>query len=96
MTTDEIEQVLKKKSHHVIPVIASDQIASLLPLVNHTTKEFGFVINSQSDKKAGMHWRAIYFNRKKAECCFFDSLVSEPTEATMKGIKELMWKARSI
>ena len=26
-----------------------------------------------------MHWRAVYFNRKRAECCFFDNLVSEPT-----------------
>ena len=92
MTSDEIAQVLKKKTHHVIPVIASDQIATLLPLVNNTTNEFGFVINSQSDKKAGMHWRAIYFNRKKAECCFFDSLVSEPTEAVMRGIKQIMHK----
>ncbi len=46
MNSDEIAQVLKKKTHHVIPVIASDQIATLLPLVNNTTKEFGFVINS--------------------------------------------------
>ncbi len=47
---DEIAQVLKKKTHDVIPVIASDQIATLLPLVNHTTKQFGFVINSQSEE----------------------------------------------
>ena len=25
-------------------------------------------------------------------CCFFDSLVSDPTEAVMKGIKQLMRK----
>ena len=79
MTSDEIANVLKKKTHHVIPVIASVQIATLLPLVNHTTKEFSFLISSQSDKKAGMHWKAIYVNRKKAECCYFDGFVSEPT-----------------
>ncbi len=50
MTSDEIAQVLKKKTHDVILVISSDQIASLLPLVNHITKQFGFVINSQSEK----------------------------------------------
>ena len=50
MGSDAIAHVLKKKTHHVIPVIASDQIATLLPLVNHTTKHFGFVINSQSEK----------------------------------------------
>ena len=50
MNSDEIAQVLKKKTHHVIPVIASDQIATLLPLVNNKTQHFGFVINSQSEK----------------------------------------------
>ena len=92
MNSDEIAQVLKKKTHHVIPVIASDQIATLLPLVNHTTNQFGFVINSQSEKKPGMHCKAIYFNRKKADVCYFDSLVSEPTEAVMRGIKQIMRK----
>ena len=76
----------------MIPVIASDQIATLLPLVNHTTKQFGFVINSQSVKKPGLHWKAIYFDRKKSEVCYFDSLVSEPTEAVMRGIKQIMRK----
>ena len=92
MTSDEIAQVLKKKTHHVIPVIASDQIATLLPLVNQKTQHFGFVINSQSEQKPGMHWKAIYFDRKKAEVCYFDSLVSEPTEAVMRGIKQIMHK----
>ena len=92
MNSDEIAQVLKKKTHHVIPVIASDQIATLLPLVNNKTQRFGFVINSQSEKKPGLHWKAIYFDRKKAEVCYFDSLVSEPTEAVMRGIKQIMRK----
>ena len=92
MNSDEIAQVLKKKTHHVIPVIASDQIATLLPLVNNKTQRFGFVINSQSEKKPGLHWKAIYFDRKRAEVCYFDSLVSEPTEAVMRGIKQIMRK----
>ena len=92
MTSDEIAQVLKKKTHHVIPVIASAQIATLLPLVNQKTQHFGFVINSQSLKKPGMHWKAIYFDRKKAEVCYFDSLVSEPTDAALRGIKQIVRK----
>ena len=56
MTTDEMQEVLNKKTHHIIPVIASNDIPSLLPLVGPTTKEFGFVINSQSDKKG---WYAL-------------------------------------
>ena len=39
-----------------------------------------------------MHWKAINFSMKKSECCFFDSLVSEPTEAVMRGIKQIMHK----
>ena len=39
-----------------------------------------------------MHWKAIYFDRKKAEMCYFDSLVSEPTEAVLRGIKQIMRK----
>ena len=42
-----------------------------------------------------MHWRAVYFNRKRAECCFFDSLVSEPTEDVMRGIIMIMRKIES-
>jgi hypothetical protein len=56
MNSDEIAQVLKKKTHHVIPVIASDQIATLPPLVNHTTKQLGFVINTQSEQNPGLQW----------------------------------------
>ena len=92
MTSDEIQAVLKKKLHHVIPVIPSNGISDLLPLVNSKTQHFGFVINSQSDLKGGLHWRAIYIDRKKAEVCFFDSLVSEPTEAVLRGIKQLIHK----
>ena len=39
-----------------------------------------------------MHWRAVYFNRQRAECCFFDSLVSEPTDDVMRGKKMIMRK----
>ena len=39
-----------------------------------------------------MDWRAVYFNRKRTECCFFDSLVSEPTDDVMRGIKMIMRK----
>ncbi len=60
--------------------------------MNHTTKQFGFVINSQSEKQPGMHWKATYFDRKKVDVCYFDSLVTEPTEAVMRGIKQIMRK----
>ena len=83
MNSDEIAQVLKKKTHHVIPVIASDQIATLLPLVNNKTQHFGFVINSQSEKNQeciGKQYTligkrqksvtliALYLSRQKQKC----------------------------
>ena len=42
--------------------------------------------------KGGLHWRAIYVDRKKAEVYFFDSLVSEPTESVLRRIKQLIHK----
>ncbi len=39
-----------------------------------------------------MHWKAIYFDRKKVELISFDGLVSDPTEAVMRGIKQIMRK----
>ncbi len=38
-------------TNDTIKLIASDQIATLLPLVDHATQHFGFVINYQSFKK---------------------------------------------
>ena len=49
MTSEEMQAVLKKKLHHVIPVIPSNGISDVSPLVNSKTQHFGFVINSNSD-----------------------------------------------
>ncbi len=59
MNSDEMAQVLKK-THNVIPVIASDQIATLLPLVNHIIIQLVFVINSQSVKKTPGYIGRLY------------------------------------
>ncbi len=75
MTSDEIAEELKTKTHHIPSRSGPPGHAPLLPLFNHSTKQFGIVIISQSDQKVGMHWRAVYFERQKAECYFFDSLV---------------------
>ena len=90
MSSEEIAQVLKDRTHHVVPVIASDEIATLAPLVGPKTKQFGFIINSDPHSKPGHHWRAIFIDRSRAEVDYFDSLVSEPSPETLKGIKVLV------
>ena len=92
MSTDDIENVLEKKTHRLVPVIASDQIPTLAHFVGPKTKSFGFVINSQDHKKPGKHWRAIFIDRRTATVSFYDSLVSQPTKETLKGIKILVDK----
>jgi hypothetical protein len=72
MSTDDIENVLEKKTHRLVPVIASDQIPTLAHFVGPKTKSFGFVINSQDHKKAGKHWRAIFIDRRTATVSFYD------------------------
>ena len=92
MSSDDIENVLEKETHRQVPVIASDQIPSLVHFVGPKTKSFGFVINSQDHTKGGKHWRAVFIDRRRAEVCFFDSLVSQPTKQMLAGIKLLVGK----
>jgi len=92
MSTTDIENVLEKETHRMVPVIASDEIPSLAHFVGPKTKSFGFVINSQDHTKGGKHWRAVFIDRRSASVCFFDSLVSQPTKEMLKGIKILVDK----
>ena len=76
MPNTDIENVLEKETHRMVPVIASDEIPSLAHFVGPKTKSFGFVINSQDQTKGGKHWRAVFIDRRSASVCFFDSLES--------------------
>ena len=90
MTGQDIETILQKKLHTYIPVIASDEIATLCKYINKNTKEFGFIINSDPHDMPGHHWRSIYINRARAEICYYDSLTSDPSEECLRGLKALM------
>ena len=92
MDTDEIEKFLESRTHHIIPCIPHDKMDTLLPHVNKDTKEFGFVFNTQNHNQGGQHWKACYINTETGECDYFDSLVSEPDKAYMKGITRLTEK----
>lgn len=92
MRGDQIQEILKKETGENIPVIAADEMDTILPLINKNKKEFGFVINSDESDGPGQHWRACYINREKGEIDFYDSLVSEPTEQFLKGLYDIMVK----
>ena len=53
MSSDEIEKVLSSKLHHAVPVIAADELHTLLPTINSKTQRVGVVINSQDHQLDG-------------------------------------------
>ena len=70
MTTSQIAEFLDIKTHHIVPVIAKDQMDLLLPFVNSSTKQFYFVINSDPISKSGTHWRAGGIDINDGSCFF--------------------------
>lgn len=90
--TDEIEKILQEKTHRIIPVIASDQVKSLVPLVDKNTKDFAFVMNLDNSKQPGSHWVAVYISRPDVSVEYYDSLVHQPTREFMRDIKLLVEK----
>lgn len=90
--TDEIEKILQEKTHRIIPVIASDQVKTLAPLVDKNTKDFAFVMNLDNSKQPGSHWVAVYISRPDASVEYYDSLVHQPTREFMRDIKLLVEK----
>ena len=55
MSGENIETVLKQKLHKYIPVIAANEIPTLLPYVNSKTKDFSFIINKDPSSLPGSH-----------------------------------------
>ena len=92
MSGEQIEKVLGQKLHKYIPIIAANEIPTLLPYVNSKTKDFSFIINSEPSSQSGAHWRSVYISRAKAEIDYYDSLVSEPSAETLRGLKQLTGK----
>jgi hypothetical protein len=92
MTTSEIADFLEIKTHHIVPVIAKDQMDLLLPFVNHDTKQFYFVINSDPISKSGTHWRAGGIDMDDGSCYFYDPLANDCNMSFQKGMKALVDK----
>ena len=88
---DQIEQIMHQGGHKkYVPVIMSDQIPEIAKYVTPKTREFGFVINNEDSSKSGQHWMACYVNKDRAEICFYDPLVSQPTKRFMHDIKQVV------
>ena len=92
MTTSEIAQFLDIKTHHIVPVVAKDQMDLLLPFVNSSTKQFYFVINSDPITKSGSHWRAGGIDINDGSCFFYDPLANDCDISFQKGMKNLIDK----
>jgi hypothetical protein len=94
MYSDEIQELLKERTKRIIPVIASNEIPSLYPLVDETTKHFAFVMNMDPSTKAGSHWIAVHISRPEASIEYYDSLVNQPSKRFLKDIKPLIERMR--
>lgn len=91
--TNEISDILHKHiPEEYIPVIANDQIKTLLPFVNKNTQKFGFVINTDNSGGMGKHWRSVFISRPEASVEYYDSLVSEPDKKFVNDVKKLIDK----
>jgi hypothetical protein len=96
---DELERLLYYKTNKVVPVIASDELESLLKYVDAGQKYFAAVINSNPSTSDGSgedghppgHWRAIFIDNRddfpSAE--YFDSLAEPPEKAVTKIMKRI-------
>lgn len=96
---DELEKLLYYKTHKVVPVIASDELHSLLKYVDPKQKYFTAVINTNPSTSDGSgtdgypngHWRCIFIDNRddfpSAE--FFDPLADKPEPAILKIMKQI-------
>ena len=88
---DQIQNIMKKRIKNFVPVVASDQVNSLLNHVGKGDKFFTAVINTDPSHKSGRHWTGIVMDNRddypSAE--FFDSLAEndEPPEALLNVMK---------
>jgi hypothetical protein len=90
---DEISEILSKKiPEEYIPVIANDQMETLLPFINKDTERFGFVINTDNAGEVGSHWKAVFISRPDASVEIYDSLVSLPDKNFMGDLRKLVKK----
>ena len=57
---------------------------------NHKKNKFGMVINLDTHNKKGSHWVALYFDLKKNQIYFFDSVGKRPGSRIRKFINKII------
>jgi hypothetical protein len=95
MYNDELQEIFEDKTNKFLPVIASDKMDTLLPLVNKDTKKFGWIQNTEPSGSMGRHWVAYFIDIPNYEVNYYDSLVEndgEPPLESLKGLKKIIDK----
>ena len=93
---DQIEQILKKRINNFVPVVAKDQVDSLLGYVKKGDKFFSAVVNTDPSSSGGRHWRCIVMDNRddfqSAE--YFDPLCEtmKPEESLLNVMREIAKK----
>jgi len=93
---DQIEQIMKKRINNFVPVVAKDQVDSLLGYVKKGDKFFSAVINTDPSSSGGRHWRCIIMDNRddfpSAE--YFDPLCEtmKPEESLLNVMREIAKK----
>jgi hypothetical protein len=93
---DQIEQIMKKRINNFVPVVAKDQVDSLLGYVKKGDKFFSAVINTDPVSGGGRHWRSIVIDNRddfpSAE--YFDPLCEtmKPEETLLNVMREIAKK----
>jgi hypothetical protein len=92
---DQIEQIMKKRINNFVPVVAKDQVDSLLGYVKKGDKFFSAVVNTDPSS-GGRHWRCIVMDNRddfpSAE--YFDPLCEtmKPEESLLNVMREISKK----
>jgi hypothetical protein len=92
---DELQKIFKDKTNKFLPVISSDNMHTLIPMVNKNTKRFGWIQNTEPQSSMGRHWVAWFIDIPNYEINFYDSLVENggvPTKQSLKGLKKIVDK----
>lgn len=93
---DQIEQIMKKRINNFVPVVAKDQVDSLLGYVKKGDKFFSAVVNTDPSSSGGRHWRCIVMDNRddfpSAE--YFDPLCEtmKPEETLLNVMREIAKK----
>jgi hypothetical protein len=93
---DQIEQIMKKRINNFVPVVAKDQVDSLLGYVKKGDKFFSAVVNTDPSTSGGRHWRCIVMDNRddfpSAE--YFDPLCEtmKPEESLLNVMREIAKK----